>query len=60
MKITILLGHVRNNSNTAIVVEQFIEEISVFGIAVDPIVIKDLKIEHCNACWTCQDVYWDS
>lgn len=57
MKITILLGHVRNNSNTAIVVKHFIEEISSLGIEVDPIVIKDLKIEHCSACWTCQDIF---
>ena len=57
MKLSILLGNVRNNSNTALVVEQFIEEVSQYGIEVDKIVVKDLHIEHCSACWQCQDVF---
>ncbi len=57
MKISILLGHVRDNSNTVIVVEQFIEEVKKQGADIDSIIIKDLNIEHCNACWTCQDIF---
>lgn len=57
MKVTILLGSVRSNSNTEIVVDQFIKEINKQSIETQKIIIKDLKIEHCNACWTCQDVF---
>lgn len=57
MKISILLGNVRNNSNTAIVVEQFIEEANKLGATIDKIIIKDLNIEHCSACWTCQNIF---
>lgn len=57
MKLSILLGNVRNHSNTAIVVDQFIEEVSVHGVDIDKIIIKDLNINHCNACWTCQDIF---
>lgn len=57
MKVTILLGSVRNNSNTEIVVDQFIDEINRHRIETEKIVIKDLNIEHCNACWICQDVF---
>lgn len=57
MKVTILLGSVRSNSNTEIVVDQWIKEINKHSIETQKIVIKDLKIEHCNACWTCQDVF---
>ena len=57
MKISILQGNVRNNSNTEIVVDQFIEEISKQGVTADKIIIKDLNIVHCSACWTCQDIF---
>lgn len=57
MKISILQGNVRNNSNTEIVVDQFIEEISKQGVHTDKIIIKDLNIEHCSACWSCQDIF---
>lgn len=57
MKLSILQGNVRNNSNTALVVDQFIEAIETMGVEVDRIVIKDLEIHHCSACWTCQNVH---
>lgn len=57
MKLSILLGNVRNHSNTELVVDQFIEEIHKYGIETDKIVIKDLDIKHCSACWTCQDIF---
>lgn len=57
MKVTILLGSLRSNSNTEIVVDQFIKEINKYYIETQKINIKDLYIENCNACWTCQDVF---
>lgn len=57
MKITILLGSVRRDSNTEIVVDQFIDEVNRHCIETDKILIKDLLIENCDACWICQDVF---
>lgn len=55
MKISILLGHVRNNSNTEIVTDQFAEHLKTQGAEVETISLKSLRLEHCSACWTCQD-----
>lgn len=57
MKVTILLGSVRSDSNTELVVDQFIHEINKHNIGTHKIVIKDLNIEYCNACWVCQDIF---
>lgn len=57
MKLSILLGNVRDHSNTEIVVDQFIEAINAIGVETEKISIKDLRIEHCSACWVCQDIF---
>lgn len=57
MKVSVLLGHLRENSNTQIVVEQWIEEMKNHGAEVDQFILKDLDIKPCTACWTCQDIF---
>jgi multimeric flavodoxin WrbA len=57
MKISILFGSVRNNSNTALLLQPFISELNRLGAEVDYITIKDMHIEPCTACWTCQDIF---
>lgn len=57
MRICILFGSLRENSNTALLLQPFTAELKRFGAEVDYITIKDLDIEPCTACWTCQNIF---
>lgn len=57
MRICILFGSLREKSNTALLLQPFITELKRFGAEVDYITIKDLNIEPCTACWTCQNIF---
>ena len=57
MRICILFGSLRNNSNTALLLQPFINELKRFGADVDYITLKDKHIEPCTACWTCQNIF---
>ena len=57
MRICILFGSLRNNSNTALLLQPFIDELKQFGADVDYIALKDKHIEPCTACWTCQNFF---
>lgn len=57
MKICILFGSLRNNSNTGLLLKPFVNELERFGIDIDYIALKDLHIEPCTACWTCQNIF---
>lgn len=57
MRVCILFGSLRNNSNTAILLQPFIDELKRLGAEVDYLTIKDMHIEPCTACWTCQNVF---
>jgi multimeric flavodoxin WrbA len=57
MRISILFGSVRNNSNTELLLKPFTTELKRLGADVGCITIKDLHIEPCTACWTCQNIF---
>jgi len=57
MRICILFGSLRNNSNTALLLQPFISELKRFGADVDYITLKDKHIEPCTGCWTCQNIF---
>ena len=57
MRICILFGSLRENSNTGILLQPFISELERLGAEVDLITLKDKHIEPCTACWTCQNVF---
>ncbi|MDD3705371.1 MAG: flavodoxin family protein [Clostridiaceae bacterium] len=57
MRICILFGSLRNNSNTALLLQPFISELERLGAEVDCLKIKDMHIESCTACWACQNVF---
>ncbi len=57
MRICILFGSLRNNSNTALLLQPFMDELKGLGTEVDILTIKDMHIEPCTACWTCQNVF---
>ena len=57
MKVTILMGSFRPEGNTATFTSTVIEQLESSGAAVEYIELKDLHIEPCTACWTCQNVF---
>jgi multimeric flavodoxin WrbA len=57
MRICILFGSLRENSNTGLLVQPFIAELERLGAAIDFITLKDKNIEPCTACWTCQNIF---
>lgn len=57
MKVSILFGSLRSNSNTALLLQPFVAELKSLGVDVDYITLKELHIEPCTACWTCQNVF---
>ncbi len=57
MNICILFGSLRNNSNTDLLLRPFEAELKRLGNQVERITLRDLHIEPCTACWTCQDVF---
>jgi len=58
-RVTILFGSLRENSNTGLLLEPFVEELKKLDIEVDFITIRDLDIKPCTACWECQDIHDD-
>ncbi len=57
MRVCILFGSLRGSSNTALLLEPFMEELREFGADVEHITLRDKHIEPCTACWTCQDIF---
>ncbi|HYF81553.1 MAG TPA: flavodoxin family protein [Clostridia bacterium] len=57
MRICILFGSLRENSNTGLLLQPFIEELKRLGAEIDFISLKDKHIEPCTACWTCQNIF---
>ena len=57
MNICILFGSLRNNINTDLLLQPFEAELRRLGNQVERITLRDLHIEPCTACWTCQDVF---
>jgi multimeric flavodoxin WrbA len=57
MKICILFGSLRDNSNTGLLLQPFTTELKRLGAEVDYITLKDLNIEPCTACGTCQNIF---
>ena len=55
MKVVILSGNMRINSNTQELVQPFIQELTALGASVVEYQLKDLQINPCVACWTCQN-----
>ncbi len=57
MRVCILFGSLRGSSNTALLLEPFMEELRGLGADVEHITLRDKHIEPCTACWTCQDIF---
>ncbi|GLI57895.1 FMN reductase [Propionigenium maris DSM 9537] len=57
MRVCILFGSLRTNSNTALLLEPFMEELKELGAEVDHIILRDKHIEPCTACWACQNIF---
>ncbi len=57
MRVCILFGSLRGSSNTALLLEPFMEELRELGADVEHITLRDKHIEPCTACWTCQDIF---
>ncbi|MHB1395093.1 MAG: flavodoxin family protein [Clostridia bacterium] len=57
MRICILFGSLRENSNTGLLLQPFTAELKRLGAEVDFVTLKDKHIEPCTACWTCQNVF---
>ena len=48
-------GSPRKNGNTDLLVQSTLESVAERGASVEFIRISELKIEPCDACWTCAD-----
>ena len=57
MKVSILFGSLRNNSNNKLLLQPFITELQNNNVEVDFLTLKDMHIEPCTACWRCQDIF---
>jgi multimeric flavodoxin WrbA len=57
MKISILSASFREKGNTETLMQPFIAELKRLGATVDVVTLRDLHIEPCTACWTCQNVF---
>ncbi len=57
MKISILYGSLRDNSNTKKLLLPFMDELKRHKAELDFITVKNLHIEPCTACWVCQDIF---
>jgi multimeric flavodoxin WrbA len=57
MRICILFGSLRENSNTGLLLQPFIAELKRLGAEIDFVTLKDKHIEPCTACWTCQNIF---
>ena len=55
MRVLVLSGSVRNNSNTVLLLQPLLMELGMIGLETDIITIKDLHIETCMGCGICQD-----
>ena len=54
MKVCILMGSPRENGNTASLLKPFIEEIQKEGFGYNLFWLKDMDIDPCTSCRTCQ------
>ena len=57
MRICILFGSLRSNSNTGLLLKPFMEEMEDLGVEIDYITLRDKHIEPCTGCWTCQNIF---
>ena len=56
MNICILMGSMRKNGNTEMLVRPFIEELTVHGAEIRTIWLCDKRIEPCRGCFVCQNI----
>lgn len=57
MKFTILQGSFRPMGNTETLLESFQEVMLSTGHTFDRFDLRDMVLEPCTACWTCQNVF---
>ena len=57
MRICVLFGSLRKNSNTGLLLQPFTDELKRLGAEVDVIELRNKHVEPCTACWTCQNIF---
>lgn len=56
MKVSILMGSMNKNGNTATLLKPFIEQLKILGVNYEYLWLKDYKFETCKSCFKCQNV----